>query len=157
MKGSRTNKLLSLGLHGRFVLLALCAAGLGVALHVALTAWVLSALAAELPHDGGRVFEEMPTVLATTFLLTIVLCVPVLVLVSVTATRRTLAPLKSLRRFMTDVLRGFQVEPLRLRKGDQLQGLCKLLNRVTEPTREANSRLATGVGSEPGAMQDEAA
>ena len=38
--------------------------------------------------------------------------------------------------FLNQVIRGEKPEPCRIRKRDELQDFCKLLNEVTAPLRE---------------------
>lgn len=53
----------------------------------------------------------------------------------VASTHKIVGPLYRFRVYLTALARGESPEPCRIRKDDELQDLCELLNRATEPLR----------------------
>jgi nitrogen fixation/metabolism regulation signal transduction histidine kinase len=80
----------------------------------------------------------------TNLLLTFLLLTPLMLGVGIVATFKIAGPLHNFEQFLRAVRDGQQVEPCQIRKGDELQTLCTLLNEVTAPLRE---RAASNSGS----------
>jgi len=111
----------------------------------------LQQLAAGLPSDGELLLEQADRMLLTLLIGSFVVLLPVTLLIGILATHRLLAPLERLQRFLAEVARGERPEDLRLRRTDDLQELCRLVNAVTAPMRsrhEADVRPLTREGIE---------
>jgi len=141
------NPRVQLRLTAIFLLLSLLAT-VGVALALSLSLMDL------MQHDGldkhtladgwvGIVIENVGLVA--------LVLVPLCVLVGIRATFPILGPLYRIEQFLRAVRDGSHPEPCRIRKGDEFQELCTLLNEVTaglragqrEPTAEPEARVAS--------------
>mgnify|MGYP006959937145 CR=1 FL=1 len=96
----------------------------------------LNRIAAKLPNDSTVLSQEIPGVLSSSFLLTLVCLSPIMVALGVLTTFPIVGPLYRFRMFLTSVKNGEQPGTCRIRKGDQLQDFCELINDVTAPLRE---------------------
>jgi len=142
----RKKKLIKPRLQLRLVAIFLCAAGLAVQVEAILIALTLTRLARSLTNDGPELLEQMPEFVRTNLLLTFLLLAPLMLGVGIVATFRIAGPLHNFEQFLRAVRDGKQVEPCQIRKGDELQDMCTLLNEVTAPLRE---RTASKSGSKP--------
>lgn len=133
---SRKKKLINPRLQLRLVAIFLCAAGLAVQVEAVLIALTLSRLSRELPNDGAVLLELLPEFVRTNLVLTFLLLTPLMIGVGIVATFKIAGPLYRFEQFLRAVRDGQQTEPCRLRKGDELQHICTLLNEVTAPLRE---------------------
>ena len=62
-------------------------------------------------------------------------CLPLTFCVGVVVTFRFAGPIYRFEKYLKALARGEQVEECRIRKGDELQEFCKLLNEATAPLR----------------------
>ena len=60
---------------------------------------------------------------------------PLTMAVGIMSTHRFAGPLVAFRGFLESIANGNKPDDLRLRKGDELQDVCELLNRATAPMR----------------------
>ena len=132
----RQKKLVHPRLQGRFLTLLLAAAGATVLVHAALTVWALASLAAELPHDAVQVRDAIPGTILLSSLATLLVVLPVFLLLGIVGTFRIFGPLYRFRVFLRAVAAGRHPAPCHIRRGDELQDICQLLNVVTAPLRE---------------------
>src|SRR6187549_1454336 len=140
----RKQKLINPRLQLRLVAIFLCAAGLAVQVEAILIAVTLARLSRTLTNDGPELLEQLPEFVRTNLLLTFLLLTPLMLGVGIVATFRIAGPLHHFEQFLRAVRDGQQVAPCQIRKGDELQTMCTLLNEVTAPLRE---RAAANSGS----------
>lgn len=140
----RKKKLINPRLQLRLVAIFLCAAGLAVQVEAILITLTLTHLAGKLPNDGSELLEQLPEFVRTNLALTVLVLTPLMLGVGIVATFKIAGPLHRFEQFLRAVRDGHQVEPCQIRKGDELQSLCTLLNEVTAPLRE---RTASKPGS----------
>ncbi len=131
----RRKKFIEPRLQGRFLLLMLLAAGTGTLVQTVLFCIGLSSLATDLPHDGLMLRDALPRLLAINAVLALALTMPTFVMLGVASSFRVFGPLYRFRQFLTAVAEGRHPAPCRIRQDDELQDVCELLNRVTEPLR----------------------
>jgi hypothetical protein len=148
----RKKKLINPRLQLRLVVIFLCAAGLAVQVEAILITLTLTRLSRTLTNDGSELLEQLPEFVRTNLMLTFLLLTPVMLGVGIVATFRIAGPLHNFEQFLRAVRDGQQVEPCQIRKGDELQALCTLLNEVTAPLRE---RAASNSGSKRAPDVDE--
>ena len=96
-----------------------------------------------LTDEGGgkfgvsdQVLDQVIPVLTRSFIITMVLLVPVTLVVGVLATFMVAGPLRCFERFLERVRDGEKPADCSIRKGDELGEFCELLNEVTRPLRE---------------------
>lgn len=116
-------------------------------LHVGLR---LSELAASVPEGGSYLMAVMPELPIEILLVSFGMLLPLTIAVGILVTFRIAGPVYRFETYLKAVLRGEEVGPCRIRKGDEFQELCELINEVTAAQRE---RLAAGDGP---AKSDEA-
>ncbi len=120
----------------KVVLALLGVALLGMAVQGLVLDYSLSHLAASLPNDGAQLGRSIPTLLGTLAIFALLLLAPTMLIVGTLITFRIAGPLHRIECHLRDVVRGLQPGPCSLRKGDELQVLCELLNRVTQTPRK---------------------
>jgi len=140
----RKKKLINPRLQLRLVVIFLCAAGLAVQVEAILLTLTLTRLSRTMTNGGSELLEHVPEFVRTNLVLTFLLLTPVMLGVGIVATFKIAGPLHNFEQFLRAVRDGRQVEPCQIRKGDELQSLCTLLNEVTAPLR---ARAAPDSGS----------
>jgi len=131
----RRIKLIKPGLQLRLTGIFLGLSGLGFllqSLHVGLR---LSEVAGNLPHDGTYLVSMLPELPIEILLFSFGMLMPLTVAIGVLVTFRIAGPIYRFEQFLKAVHSGTQIGPCKLRKGDELQDLCELINQVTEPLR----------------------
>ncbi len=88
-----------------------------------------------MPNDGDLLRKIWPEVFRSSVTLTAVLIVLTVYLVGVTITHSLAGPIYRFEEYLRSLLAGRSTEPCKLRKSDQLQELCTLLNDATAPLR----------------------
>ncbi|MFH0945684.1 MAG: hypothetical protein V2A76_10845 [Planctomycetota bacterium] len=135
-KEKRKKRLIEPRLQLTFALTFLATATTGILVSSCITCYLLDKLASNLPNDGEVVRGLTSGALTQSALLTSLLLVPACLIIGTAVTFRIVGPLHRFRHFLREVADGKRPEQCRLRKKDELQDFCDLLNRVTEPLRE---------------------
>jgi hypothetical protein len=134
----RTRRLIEPRVQLRLVLVFLATASLAALVQALVVTFLLTRLVREVPSDGLVLSSELIEILAKSLLVTAAVLVPLTVAVGVWSTHRIVGPLHSfLRTDLTELASGGRPGPCRVRQEDELQDLCELLNRATEPLRAA--------------------
>ena len=126
---------LQLKLVGVFVGLS----GLGFlmqSLHVGLR---LSELAANVPEGGPYLMAVMPELPLEILTVSFGMLLPLTIAVGIMVTFRIAGPIYRFEKFLKQVVSGEQVGPCKLRRGDELEELCELINQATESIRLRNA------------------
>ncbi len=135
----RLNKLvdrpLQLRLAGWFVVVGV----IGLGLQYVLTVNTMADVALQPHETTAQAYDAVIQTLLRNLGICLLIILPLTTAVGILATFRLLGPISAIRRYLTALDRGESTGPLRLRKGDELQDLCELLNRVTRPETEAES------------------
>jgi hypothetical protein len=126
---------LQLKLVGVFVGLS----ALAVLLQTVLVAHRLSELSAAVPIGGEYLLDAMPGILTEILIFTFGLVMPLIFAVGVLVTHRIAGPVYRFEQYLGQVVRGEDVGPCRIRKGDELQDLCIVINEAAELIRDARS------------------
>jgi hypothetical protein len=101
----------------------------------------LSDLAVDLPSDPAAAFDELTVAYVQIALLSLGIVLPLAVAVGVLATFRIAGPVVRISSFLESVVRGEKPADCRLRRGDELQELCQLVNDATAPRRRTDGAL----------------
>jgi signal peptidase II len=96
----------------------------------------MTSIAVSLPSDHDVLMDAVPEVLVQSLLLTFCVVLPLVFLVGVLLTFRIAGPVYRFEAYLKQILRGENPGECKLRKGDQLNELCDLINQVTLPLRE---------------------
>jgi hypothetical protein len=122
-------------LQSRMLTFVLAAIGTSLVVHSLVSVISLTAAARALPSDGKELHAMIVGMLLRDLLLALVITAPAFALLAMAAFMRVIGPLYRMRVFLRAVVEGRQKEPCRLRRDDELQDFCELLNQVTEPMR----------------------
>ena len=109
---------------------------LGVFLQLMLTRSKLLELALDLPNDGPLLVQEINALQLRVLLGSCSLLLPICFVVGVLSTFRIAGPIYRFEAFLRSLVRGENTGPCRIRREDQLQEFCALLNQATEPLRQ---------------------
>lgn len=131
----RSKKLIEPRIQLRFAALYLGIALIALLLQVTMVGWSIGRAARALPHDGGILMEELPAILRDNVLATVAVLLPISLVFGVLSVFRLVGPLDRFKAFLREVVAGTRSEACQIRTGDDLQELCELLNRATEPLR----------------------
>jgi len=132
----RRKKLVNPRVQLRMVAVSLGCTLLGTLLVTLLVGREVASLAQQLPSESDLLMGMLPGTLLRSLLWTLVLVVPTVVGAGILATFRFTGPAYRFERYLEGVIEGRESGPCRIRAGDELQGLCDLITRVTEPLRE---------------------
>jgi signal transduction histidine kinase len=102
----------------------------------------LAQVATELPHDGNLLVDSMGSILTQIFLISATVILPITFVVGMLATHRLAGPLYRFKMYLNSVVRGEKPADCKLRRGDELQDLCELINLATAETRKVSSASA---------------
>ena len=105
-------------------------------LHVGLR---LSELAATVPEGGAYLMSVMPELPLEILLVSFGMLLPLTVAVGILVTFRIAGPVYRFEKYLKAVIRGEESGPCRIRKGDEFQELCELINEATASMREQMS------------------
>jgi hypothetical protein len=129
----RTRKLIQPRLQLKLVLSFLGLTVLALTLQSLLLGALLAHLAAELPQDGTHLLQALPSLLTSTILLSLSVCLPLTFCVGVILTFRVAGPLYRMEQYLRQLARGETSSPCRIRREDELQEFCAVLNEATAP------------------------
>jgi len=132
----RRQKLPKRALQLRLTFVFMGISALGLLMQFLLFMMVLAGVAGGLPHDSSILLEETANIVLKVFLVSFCLVMPITFAVGVLATFKFAGPIYRFEKFLHAVIRGERPVDCKLRKGDQLNDFCELLNRATKPLRE---------------------
>ncbi|MCA9000286.1 MAG: hypothetical protein KDB61_00085 [Planctomycetes bacterium] len=90
-------------------------------------------LSADLGPEGDALLSATPSILTRGILVTLGLLVPALTLVGILTTHRIAGPAYRMRCYFQEIAKSGNVTyKCRIRKHDELQGMCDLVNRAVE-------------------------
>lgn len=105
-------------------------------LHVGLR---LSELAASVPEGGNFLIAVMPELPIEILLVSFGMLLPLTIAVGILVTFRIAGPVYRFEKYLKAVIRGEEVGPCRIRKGDEFEELCELINQATVALREQHA------------------
>ncbi len=95
------------------------------ALHVAFR---LSELASSMPEGGGHLMAVLPELPIEILIFSFGMLLPLILAVGIFVTHRIAGPVYRFEQYLGQVTRGEAHGPCKLRKGDELQDLCDVIN-----------------------------
>lgn len=101
-----------------------------------LFASLLTEVASEMPEGGAYLQDRLPDVMVETIFYSVAVLLPLTIGLGILVTFRIAGPIHNFEQFLGRVARGEQVDPCKIRTGDELRDLCEAINRATEPLRE---------------------
>ena len=133
----RKRKLIEPRIQLRFALVFLSITGLAALVQALVLSYLLQRVADGLPNDGIELRSRVLDVLSSSMLFTVALLTPLTLGVGISSTHKFVGPLYRFRVYLTELASGAKPGPCHIRKDDELQDFCELLNRATEPLRRA--------------------
>jgi len=129
---NRRIKLINAPLQIKLTLIFVGMAALSLLLQVGLFTQSLARVARELPNDGPVLWSQMGSILSGVFLTSAVAFLPVIFIVGILVTFRIAGPLHRFKLHLASIAAGQRPTHLVLRKGDELNDLCELLNSAID-------------------------
>ena len=120
-------------------------------LHVGLR---LSELSASMPEGGSYLIAVMPELPLEILLVSFGMLLPLTIAVGILVTFRIAGPVYRFEKYLKAVIRGEEVGPCRIRKGDEFQELCELINEATAAAREQRAHELAKVDAAPEKPQE---
>jgi len=154
----RLNKLPKLRFQLRLAVGFLLTSVLAAVVQTVALGWSLGELADSTRAPG--VWEHIPAILRRNLVSTLTVLVPLVMSAGILLSFRIAGPLYSIERYLRQVARGDARGRCSVRRKDELQELCRLVNAAVDRLRtEAVERDATAQGSgetpEPEAVADD--
>ncbi len=131
----RRDRLIQPRLQLRLILAFLGVAATALLLQFVLFASVIATTASELPTDGQIMLERTTGLSITIFIVSICILLPLCFFVGVLVTFRVAGPLYRFEKYLESVARGVDPGICRIRKGDDLQEFCVVLNAAMDRMR----------------------
>ncbi|HPF13263.1 MAG: hypothetical protein H6829_13220 [Planctomycetes bacterium] len=129
----RTRKLIDKSLQLRLVGAFVAVGCVATLFQVVLLNQSMLGFAEKLPQGGDQLLAEAPGLLVKSVLVTLGLLVPVMTLVGILITHRIAGPAYRMRMHLEAIETTGEIPgPCKIRKGDELQELCSLLNQAIE-------------------------
>lgn len=100
----------------------------------------LSLLAERMPKEGDLLLNELPTIVRSSTLLSLAFLVPFMAGVGLVLTHRIAGPIYRFETYLGQVVRGEQSGPVRIRKGDEFQDLCTLINDAVSAVENRSNK-----------------
>ena len=136
----RSKKLIEPRIQWRFALIFLTTSALAALVQCLVVSFLTMRAADRLPNDGALLKLQLLEILGGGLGITVLLLVPLTLVSGIVSTHRIVGPLYRFRVYLTQLAQGERPGPCRIRKDDELQDLCELLNRATAPLREGEPR-----------------
>ncbi len=107
---------------------------------------VLGRLAVGLPNDGLIVIDAVNASIAGILITSLCLLLPAIFWIGIQVTFRIAGPVYRLETYLRQVANGEHPADCRLRRGDELQDLCRAVNDATRPLRAVDTGSNEGAG-----------
>ena len=140
----RTKKLIDTRLQVKLTSYFVCLVLAALLFQFVLFASVMADSAAELTEVSSTLYEEFRSSLFRCLIYSLLVVLPLTIGVGVLATFRIAGPVYRFSQFLKSVADGQRPADCVLRKGDELQELCTLLNRATAPQRLPAAKSGAG-------------
>ncbi len=137
MNQRHTYRLSLPGLQLKLIVAFLMLSTISLALQYILVMSTLADVADDLPRDGMIFLDGLSALLARIFMVSAGVLLPLTFLVGLLATHRFAGPIYRFQVFLKQVNAGEKPAACKLRKGDELQELCALINQATAAARAA--------------------
>lgn len=135
-KHKRRIKLINPRLQLKLVMIFVGMSALALLVQIVFLTSRLTQIATYLPTDGTYLMSEMTPLLVDTMLISFGVILPITISIGILVTFRIAGPLYRFEKFLKGVARGDQFTECKIRKGDELQEFCDLLNEATRPLRD---------------------
>lgn len=144
----RRVRLVRPGLQLRLILTFTGISSLALLLQYMLFMSALTETAVGLPNDGALLLEQLNGLLFGVFLTSFGMILPTLFVIGLIMTHRVAGPIYRFEVFFNQLLGGKRPKDIVLRKGDELQEMCQMINRATAPLRDVEAPATPAVEHE---------
>jgi len=121
-----------------------CMAACSVLLQSIALAATMGFLADELPYDGNVLMGETLGFLRLNLLVTLAFVLPLNLIIGRTVTFKIAGPLYRFEVYLKQLIRGERPGPCRIRRSDELQDFCGLLNEAVKPLSQPLAEQVEG-------------
>lgn len=108
---------------------------IGMLLQYMLFGFFLTELAIQLPGQGAYLVAQADKMLLQALGISFVLALPLTLAVGILVTFKVAGPVYRFEEHLKSIARGEDIGPCRIRKGDELQELCRRLNSAVDALR----------------------
>lgn len=102
-------------------------------------------LAERTGESASRIASEIPSVLFGNLVITIAVLLPLMLVVGILVTHRVAGPIYRFEQHLGAIARGENPGVCKIRKGDELQELCTIINDAVEAMRSKASETVDAV------------
>ena len=141
---TRTKKLVETRLQVKLTSYFACLVLAALLFQFVLFASAMAGSAAQLSEVSSTLYEEFRSSLFRSLAYSIAVVLPLTMGVGVLVTFRIAGPVYRFSQFLKSIAAGERPADCVLRKGDELQELCTLLNRATAPQRLPAAKSGAG-------------
>ena len=132
-KQLRARKLIDKSLQFRLVGAFVAVGCVATLFQVVLLNQSMLSLSKSMAANGDLLLQETPPILIRSVLITLCVLVPAMTLVGILVTHRIAGPAYRMRMHLQEIERSGEIsQPCKIRKHDELQDMCTLLNRALE-------------------------
>lgn len=111
--------------------------------------WQLTEHAQSMSAGGAQLAAAVPWIMVRSVLISAALTLPALMLIGVRITFRFAGPLYRIERHLESVARGESPGPCRIRKTDDMQQLCQMVNAALDSARAEGESDRTAETTHP--------
>ena len=140
----RRKKLIKPALQLKLTFVFFFIGGISLLVQAIMLSRALSQLAGRFPNQELRLLEEVPALVSSNLLVTLAILVPLFLVVGVLLTFRIAGPVYRFEQYLGEVAEGRDPGPCRIRKGDELQDLCTVLNQALTRLRTDQAEAPEG-------------
>ena len=124
----RKKKLINTGLQLKLIAVFLFLSCISALFQVILLNRSVMSLSSLMETDGDILLAELPGLLFSNMIMTLGVLLPMMLLVGILVTHRVAGPIYRFEQHLGAIARGEDPGICRIRKGDELQELCTILN-----------------------------
>jgi ABC-type Fe3+ transport system permease subunit len=139
VKRRRTRKLINTKLQLKLTLWVMGVATLTMLFQFFILTTVVSRMALDLPHDSNIFLDGLLETLMRSFVAALAISLSLTFVAGVLLTHRVAGPIYRFTKFLESVKRGERPADCRIRRNDELQDFCQLLNEATAPMRGSDA------------------
>lgn len=135
----RKRQLVKSRLQLKLILSLMGVACLATLFQIILVNRALSELGSQLPREGDLLLQAIPGIIRSSVMLTLAFLVPFMMGVGLVLTHRIAGPIYRFEQYLKSVAAGEHEGPCKIRKGDELQDLCDVINEAVSALESRRS------------------
>jgi hypothetical protein len=139
----RYKKIIKPRLQWKLMLLFASLAAISVMVQTTAMATTMGFLSGDLPHDGEVLLGRVQNLLVINLVGTLLVVLPLHLLIGRLVTFKIAGPLYRFETYLRQIAAGERPGPCRIRKDDELQEFCRVLNAAVKPLSEPLAKEST--------------